>query len=261
MTDPDEAALLAAIIAAPADDTPRLVYADWLQEQAADATCGECDAGRVFGRDVQSLRPAGAWHTCRRCGGSGRLSDGRAGRAEFIRVQCELAALNDRHRRGDATPADAERLEALRRREGQLTMTVYPREIWPTFDWLRGLGINPDACTLDSRGGWIAAVTCDAAVWIAHGDAIRARHPVTAVRLTTAPEVGWVPPAHGRDGYFAFARDPAARRITWAEYRAGCAAHAPPGEPDPSASEYNPDVGVLLACRFGGGVAFEVPPG
>ena len=30
---PDEAALLAAIAAAPADDAPRLAYADWLAEQ------------------------------------------------------------------------------------------------------------------------------------------------------------------------------------------------------------------------------------
>ncbi|QEG26448.1 hypothetical protein GobsT_11870 [Gemmata obscuriglobus] len=42
MTDPEEAALLAAIIAAPADDTPRLVYADWLQEQAAGSKPPGC---------------------------------------------------------------------------------------------------------------------------------------------------------------------------------------------------------------------------
>lgn len=33
----DEDALLAAIAAAPDDDAPRLVYADWLQERGADA--------------------------------------------------------------------------------------------------------------------------------------------------------------------------------------------------------------------------------
>lgn len=33
----DEQALLAAIAAAPFDDAPRLVYADWLQEHGADA--------------------------------------------------------------------------------------------------------------------------------------------------------------------------------------------------------------------------------
>lgn len=257
--DSEEAALLAAIIAAPDDDTPRLVYADWLQEQAVDATCGECDAGRVFSRDVQSLRPAGAWHTCRRCGGSGRLTDGRVGRAEFIRVQCELAVLNDRHRRGDASPEDTDRRQALQRRERQLTITVYPREIWPTFDWLRGLGINPDGCALDPRGGWIAAVTCAAAEWVAHGDAIRARHPVTRVQLTTAPEVRWVPPARDRNGHFAFEHDPADRRITWADYRTEYESRSSPGQPAPPASEHAPHAGVLLTCRFGNGIAFNVP--
>ena len=62
-TSMSDAALLAAIRAAPADDAPRLVYADWLDEH------------------------------------------GQPERAEFIRLQCELA------RRGDP---------ALRRREAEL---------------------------------------------------------------------------------------------------------------------------------------------
>jgi uncharacterized protein (TIGR02996 family) len=36
-TTPDEEALLAAIDAAPSDDAPRLVYADWLQERGVEA--------------------------------------------------------------------------------------------------------------------------------------------------------------------------------------------------------------------------------
>ena len=56
----DEQGLLAAIWAEPHDDTPRLVYADWLQE------------------------------------------NGRAGRAEFIRVQCERARSKDDARTGFA---------------------------------------------------------------------------------------------------------------------------------------------------------------
>jgi uncharacterized protein (TIGR02996 family) len=50
MTDPDAAALLRAIVRHPDEDTPRLVYADWLQE------------------------------------------NGRTEEAEFLRVQCRLAA-------------------------------------------------------------------------------------------------------------------------------------------------------------------------
>jgi uncharacterized protein (TIGR02996 family) len=57
----EEAALLAAIAAHPAEDTPRLAYADWLDEHAADLP--DPDAART--------------------------------RAEFIRVQCELNKLKN----------------------------------------------------------------------------------------------------------------------------------------------------------------------
>lgn len=56
----EEAALLAAIVAAPDEDTPRLAYADWLDENRPDR------------------RPSPA--------------EGPSARAEFIRVQCRLAA-------------------------------------------------------------------------------------------------------------------------------------------------------------------------
>ena len=87
-------ALLADILEHPDDDTPRLVYADWLDDHT--------------GRD--------AWRA----------------RAEFIRVQCELARLESpnrildvgscswgMHTAGDLTEDDA-RARPLRRRERQL---------------------------------------------------------------------------------------------------------------------------------------------
>src|SRR5215208_5695078 len=66
----DEDALLAAIAAHPEEDTPRLVYADWLDE------------------------------------------NGQPERAEFVRVQCELARLGEH----DDSPRKAE----LRQREKKL---------------------------------------------------------------------------------------------------------------------------------------------
>lgn len=60
-TDPEQAALLAAIIGHPDEDTPRLIYADWLDEHRPDPT------------------PSPA--------------PGPSARAEYIRVQCRLAAL------------------------------------------------------------------------------------------------------------------------------------------------------------------------
>src|SRR4051794_1869690 len=56
----DEIALLAAIRANPDEDTPRLVYADWLDEHA--------------------------------CGDSAASNEARA---EFIRAQCEFARVED----------------------------------------------------------------------------------------------------------------------------------------------------------------------
>jgi uncharacterized protein (TIGR02996 family) len=71
----DEQALLAAIRADPADDTPRLAYADWLDENAGHSTARP--AGRPEG--VTAAAPA----------------DANRARAEFIRVQCQLARLAD----------------------------------------------------------------------------------------------------------------------------------------------------------------------
>jgi uncharacterized protein (TIGR02996 family) len=74
-----EAALLRAILLDPADDTPRLVYADWLEETAEQAECPTCDGcGEVDGGPHDRDGP------CPNCTGSGRVSDGRRERAEFI---------------------------------------------------------------------------------------------------------------------------------------------------------------------------------
>lgn len=94
-TEDEEAALLAAVYADLDDDTVRLVYADWLDEQPHRAPCPDCGGGR-----------SGAWHfeidadgRCVRCGRRGCNGDGlvedhsRAERAEFIRLQIELERL------------------------------------------------------------------------------------------------------------------------------------------------------------------------
>lgn len=55
MTDPDAAALLRAIVRHPDDDTPRRVYADWLQEngraEEAELLRVQCDLARAEPRD------------------------------------------------------------------------------------------------------------------------------------------------------------------------------------------------------------------
>lgn len=95
-----ERALLAAIAAHPDEDTPRLVYADWLQENGDDA------------------------------------------RAEFIRVQCELATSNGW--RPGAMFYEEERYQVLRARESHLHQCNAGR-------WLRV------PCTKCDGRGWFHA--------------------------------------------------------------------------------------------------------
>jgi uncharacterized protein (TIGR02996 family) len=94
----DEKALLAAIWEHPHEDTPRLMFADWLQENGQDPG------------------PAG------RAGTPGAGPGSAAARAEFIRVQCELAPLDEWD----------ERRPALERRE---------KKLWKKFekDWRKSL--------------------------------------------------------------------------------------------------------------------------
>lgn len=92
-THPDWAALCRKIGERPDDDTVRLVAADWLEEHSRAGLCEECVDGWKVSRtrNYQSDDYSTSYSQCPACHGSGRVSDGRAERAEFIRVQCEIA--------------------------------------------------------------------------------------------------------------------------------------------------------------------------
>ena len=167
MTD-TERALMAGVLAAPDDDTPRLILADWLEENAGWMKCPVCD------------NESGYRVYCVQCEGSGRAgwaSDGRRERAEFIRVQLELA-------RGWRSPPgngseDHRLYDALRWRErGLLT--------WDNADrWFCGTDFKLSNVTHDAklkvyaadapenalnsldltvRRGFVEAITCPVAV-------------------------------------------------------------------------------------------------
>lgn len=55
--------LYRAILADPGNDTPRLVYADWLQENAVSVPCRACES-RHYVVDIATLE-------CAACGGTG----------------------------------------------------------------------------------------------------------------------------------------------------------------------------------------------
>ena len=119
-------------------------------------------------------------------------------RAELIRVQCRMAALEA------GTTLDAKEYSRL---WDQLPTLLTPQNFWRWFD-VPGWPGSPTAdvwsggdvmvgygrghhreqwCVGIRRGFWTLA-TLPAADWLAHGDAILAGHPVAEVRLTTWPE-------------------------------------------------------------------------
>lgn len=103
----DEVALLAAIHAAPDEDTPRLLLADCLDElgnERVEVPCPKCkDSGEPGWRHRHGRNGPG-YYACEGCAdidngdtrGTGRatiIDTSRADRAELIRVQCELARI------------------------------------------------------------------------------------------------------------------------------------------------------------------------
>jgi uncharacterized protein (TIGR02996 family) len=162
----DRAAMLAGILAAPDDDAPRLIYADWLTENG-EADRGEfirvqCELARLDGGD---RCPVCHWpYKSDRHGGCtpGDCSfrpDDRA--AEYAGWKQRQTAYHDLRRRG-LELADA----------------------W-THIWTQGIS----ASLIVFRRGFLHTLAMRADNWVASADAILAAHPVSEVRLTTWPRV------------------------------------------------------------------------
>jgi uncharacterized protein (TIGR02996 family) len=178
--------LLAAILDRPGDDTPRLAFADWLDDHAAD---------------LPHPDDARAW-------------------AEFVRVHVEYAAQLTADRlaaeRGGYDPFGrfSERAHQLRDRWTELLRT--PRDWFDAGDWARtergdptgrGSGVvtwTPPELGPDEPGFWawpvrgfVGQVACHPDLWCAHAAAILAAHPVRVVALTSHPRHGFGPFAGG----------------------------------------------------------------
>lgn len=127
------AAIMQRAIAEPGNDGHRLALANALERTAGEVACGTCKGkpaivklpvpteirladGRIV-REIQlpPFKPFG----CTLCRGSGRVSDGRAELAAFIRVQVELAAEHSDCGTKGYGPC-GKRCEELRRREREL---------------------------------------------------------------------------------------------------------------------------------------------
>jgi hypothetical protein len=141
-----EARLLRAVLESPGDDTPRLAYADWLDDNAGVVPCPIC-TGPGFPRGPV---PAG----CTKCRGSLEIPDDRRERAEFIRIQCELAG------RPDGSPETTRRRSDLFEREGDLLWNMQGAGIMPgqmlahaRRDWA-GPDLSAMAKTIPGRSAW-----------------------------------------------------------------------------------------------------------
>jgi uncharacterized protein (TIGR02996 family) len=154
----DDAAFLAAIVAAPGDDLPRLVYADWLDEYG--------------GRPVT------------------------AGFIRVQVALAELRGRRDRLGRR-TTHRNAEKIRPLADRERELfrCLTGWLPTGWAdsvvTLDAAR-LDWAPAAYEYRTVGllhrGFVVRMACPAEQWVRFGDAVLLEHPIERVRLTTEPE-------------------------------------------------------------------------
>lgn len=179
MTTTYSDAFLADILEHPKDDTPRLIYADWLEEH------------------------------------------GESERAAFIRVQCELATVDDGSGSPPVQPNNAGmplgRWSDLRQREREL-LDKYRREwFWlPGFGYA-GFGESQPLCWWvegDSRGdsriaegvprrGFVAEVYLDYRQLVDHGREIVKHQPIEKVILRDKQPI-WMPPRlSGYQGNFA----------------------------------------------------------
>ncbi len=133
--------ILAAVIAKPDDDLPRLIAADWWEE------------------------------------------NGQGERAEFVRVQIELAIITPKPQthellfNGSIRSADWVDCEcrycALRLRERELVANADDGREWRDFG-----SFHPYAQTVKFVRGFVEEVTMTAAQWLRHRDAIRAATPI-----------------------------------------------------------------------------------
>ena len=159
----DHQALLAAVLAAPDDDAPRLVYADWLDEngepERAEFIRLGCEISRIWEQKTERLANLLSES------GTLLLKHGETWSLKELVRPCGLKVGGQR--RWLTSHGIIDRTSV--RHEGSY---VYPPDRLFSWDWARG---------------FIHSITCTASDWLKHADAITAEHPVREVRLTTWP--------------------------------------------------------------------------
>jgi hypothetical protein len=223
-------ALLAGLADHPLDDTPRLILRDCLMDDGCwdwptvrDIVLDrpECDGRRLLAADWFEDEDADVPEFQARKGELHYESDGRATgtylndvptpaemlsnrqRAEFVRVQCDLARLkpNWAAMRAGCLCDTCQKAAPLADRERDLLLRINDTPGLPTnwTIWVKptgagylmnvytGVPLSPPNTTATFRRGWVDEVEITADRWLSHGDAITAEHPVTTVTLTALP--------------------------------------------------------------------------
>lgn len=168
MTDLD--AILRAVLDCPGDDTPRLVYADEIEDRGDPARA-------AFIRASVALAGTPKYDAvCDVCGNTpdedGVIEHGRG---------CHTQS------------ADGGGIERVEENPAWVTLNNRAAALWtgglrePT---LAAVGLDPDRAYVTMARGFIDALGgVSAADWLGHADRILAAHPVRKVTLTTVPDV------------------------------------------------------------------------
>lgn len=137
VTDPTELHLLRGIIASPADDTPRLVYADWLDEH------GQHERAELIRVQCELARLRTNWPQCRHL-------------PESSSELCRVKSCNN------VRIAHALRVDGLESRERELLTDARRREWAGQHEDLLGW----DNCTWHFRRGFVERVEVPELEWV-----------------------------------------------------------------------------------------------
>jgi uncharacterized protein (TIGR02996 family) len=165
MIESDSQAILAAILAAPQDDAPRLAYADWLDENGQEDRA-EFIRLQIKIKDVPEEPP-----TCHPY-----LTNGMPSR--YHDMTCDFCLWMDKYQWSRPL---RKQIDLLLRKD-----VSHPngglRSQWEA--WLGLDRVQAPKGESWFRRGFVAEVRCTLADWMAHGPAIVATHPVERVVLT-----------------------------------------------------------------------------